>query len=124
MQLMTAFLATPLLVPADAARASGTQKPVLEIVTFRLASGTGTAAFLEAARGTEDILRERGALVRRFLTVDADGLWTDVVEWTSHDAALAAAESLMSETAFQPFMAMIDPESVSMRHASILWRMD
>ena len=124
MNLMTALFATLLFAPADAARASGTSQPVLEIVTFRLAQGTDTAAFLDAASGTEALLRDRGALVRRFLTVDADGVWTDIVEWTSHDAALQAAAEVMAEPSFQPFMAMIDPSSVSMRHASILWRMD
>ena len=123
MKLMTAFITALALAPADAARAGGSE-PVLEIVTFRLSDGTDRADFLEAARGTEAMLRERGALVRRFLTVDADGLWTDVIEWTSHDAALAAAEAVMSEPAFQPFMAMVDPTDVDMRHAAILWRMD
>lgn len=124
MTLMTALLSVFLLAPADAARASGTATPVLEIVTFRLVEGTDGAAFLDAARGTEAMLRDRGALVRRFLTVDEDGLWTDVVEWTSRDAALAAAEAVMAEPSFQPFMAMIDPDSVAIRHASILWRVD
>jgi hypothetical protein len=124
MKLMTAVLAALLLAPADAARASGTPQPVLEIVTFRLAEGAETAAFLDAARGTEAMLRDRGALVRRFLTVDETGLWTDVIEWTSHDAALTAAEAVMAEPSFQPFMAMIDASSASMRHAAILWRME
>lgn len=124
MKLMTAFLAALLLAPADAARASGTSQPVLEIVTFRLADGVDTAAFLDAARGTEAMLRDRGALVRRFLTVDETGLWTDVIEWSSRDAALTAAEAVMAEPSFQPFMAMIDPASATMRHAAILWRME
>ena len=124
MKLLTAFVAALAFAAPDAARASGTATPVLEIVTFRLMPGTDTAAFLDAARGTEAALRDRGALTRRFLTVDAGGLWTDVVEWTSHDAALAAAEAVMSEPSFHPFMMMIDPDSVAMRHASILWRME
>ena len=124
MNLTTAVLAAFLLAPADAARASGTAAPVLEIVTFRLVEGAEPSAFLDAAHGTEALLRDRGALVRRILTVDADGLWTDIVEWTSHDAALQAAAEVMAEPSFQPFMAMIDPSSVSMRHVSILWRMD
>ena len=101
-----------------------TAQPVLEIVTFRLAPGADTDAFLTAARGTEAMLRDKGALTRRFLTVDSDGLWTDVIEWTSHDAALSAAQDVMADPDFQPFMALIDPESATMRHAAILWRMD
>ncbi|MXQ07741.1 hypothetical protein GQ651_07770 [Alphaproteobacteria bacterium GH1-50] len=98
--------------------------PVLEIVTFRLLDGTDEAAFLTAAAGTEALLRERGSLVRRALVRDADGLWTDVVEWTSIEAAMAAAEAVMSHPDFAPFGAMIDPGTVTMRHAPIRWRMD
>lgn len=124
MKQLIAIPAMLALSPADSARATPAEEPVLEIVTFRLADGTDTAAFLDAARGTEAMLRERDALVRRFLTVDSDGLWTDVIEWTSHAAARDAATAVISEPSFQPFMAMIDPQTVTMRHAAILWRME
>ena len=101
-----------------------TQTPVLEIVTFRTADGADETAFLEAARGTEAMLRDRGSLVRRVLTKADDGTWTDVVEWKSMDEALSAAKAVLQEPSFMPFMSMIDPESVSMSHAPILWRMD
>lgn len=107
---------------ADAREAA--ESPVLEIVDFRLADGVAEMDFIAAAKGTEAMLRQRGALVRRLLTRDADGLWTDVVEWVSHDGAMAAAEAVMTSESCQPFMAMIDPASVVMRHAPILWRMD
>ena len=112
------------LSPANAARTTASPESVLEIATFRLHKAADTQAFLDAARGTEAMLRDRGALVRRFLTVDSDDLWTDVIEWTSHAAALEAARAVMTKPAFQPFMAMIDPESATMRHARVLWRMN
>ena len=124
MKPLIALFAAMTFAAPDALRASGTEEPVLEIVTFRLVPGSDTTEFLDAARGTEAVLRDEGALVRRFLTVDSDGLWTDVIEWTSQDAALAAAEMIMAEPSVHPFMAMIDPKSVSMRHAAVLWRMD
>ena len=89
------FLAALAFAPADLARA-GSDGPVLEIVTFRLVAGADTEQFLSAARGTEAMLRERGALTRRFLTMDDTGLWTDVIEWTSMGEALAAAEAVMA----------------------------
>ena len=101
-----------------------TQTPVLEIVTFRTAHGTDESAFLEAARGTEALLRDRGSLVRRVLTKADDGTWTDVVELKSMDEALSAAKAVLQEPSFMPFMSMIDPESVAMSHAPIMWRMD
>ena len=108
---------------AETARGN-TSDPVLEIVTFRLVDGTDTKRFLEAAAGTETVLRNQGALVRRVLTIDTDGLWTDVVEWTSMEAALTAAEAVTHHPDFAPFGAMIDGASVNMRHAHIRWRMD
>ncbi len=117
------FVAALALAPADLARA-GADTPVLEIVSFRVVQGTDTADFLNAARATEAMLRDRGALVRRFLTVDDNGLWTDVIEWTSMDEALAAAEAVMQHPDFAPFGSMIDGSTVQMRHAPILWRME
>ncbi len=108
---------------ADLARA-GSDAPVLEIVTFRIVEGTDTADFLTAARATEAMLRDRGSLIRRFLTVDEGGTWTDVIEWTSMGEAAAAAEAVMQHPDFAPFAAMIDGDTVEMRHAPILWRME
>ena len=120
--LMTAIA----FAPADLAHAgpTTTDTPVLEIVTFRLKPGTVQDQFLSAAQGTEAMLRDRGALTRRFLTVDDTGLWTDVIEWTSMGEALAAAEAVMVHPDFAPFGALIDEASVTMRHAPILYRMD
>lgn len=124
---MTNLLTTtaPAHAPADVGRATAAAaKPVLEIVSFTLADGADDAAFLEAARGTEALLRKRGSLLRRFLVKDDDNRWTDILEWTSMDEARAAAEAVMQEPDFAPFGSMIDGESVQMRHAPILWRMD
>ena len=98
--------------------------PVMETVSFRLMPGTDVAAFLDAAADTEARLRAKGTLVRRLLSRDASGGWSDVIEWTSMDDALAAAEAVMQDPAFAPFGAMIDPDTVQMRHAPILWRME
>ena len=111
------------MAPADALRAE-TAAPVLEIVNFRLNSNVADASFVSAAAGTEEMLCERGALVRRYLVRDADGLWTDVIEWTSMEAALAAAEAVMQHPDFAPFGGMIDAQTVDMRHAQIRFRMD
>ncbi len=102
--------------PVDMA-AAGTgeaESPVLEIVTFRLNDGVDQVEFLSAAEGTERLLRERGALVRRFLTVDDDGIWTDVIDWQSLPEALTAAEEVLRHPDFAPFGSMIDGSTVSM----------
>lgn len=111
------------LAPADTMRAHA-PTPVLEIVSFKLNDGVTDGAFLAAAHGTEALLRDRGALVRRYLVRDDTALWTDVIEWTSMEAALAAAEAVMQHPDFAPFGGMIDGDTVDMRHAPIRWRMD
>ena len=120
---LTLAAITLCMAPADALRAEA-PVPVLEIVSFRLNSGISENAFLDAAAGTEAMLRERGALIRRYLVRDAGGLWTDVIEWSSMSAALEAAEAVMQHPDFAPFGGMIDETSVDMRHATIRWRMD
>lgn len=95
---------------------------VLEIVRFRLRAGAEPAAFLHAAEGTGALLRRCPGFVRRMLTEDR-GHWADLVEWQDRAAALAAAEAVMAAPEFAPFMAMIDPASVSMDHHDIRVRM-
>jgi hypothetical protein len=96
---------------------------VAEIVTFRLLPGTDEAAFLAAARATEAIVAAQPGFRRRSLSRDGAGLWTDYLEWASKPAALNAAQVVMSEPAFAPFAAMIDPQGMEMRHAPVVWQM-
>ncbi len=126
---LTLALAVTILAPADAARAAGPEEspdrgPVMEIVTYRLKPDADRAAYLKAARATEAFLRDTGAVVRRSLTVDAGGTWTDIIEWTSMDAAKAAEAEAMQRPEFGAFFSAFDPETVVMRHADILWQME
>ncbi|WP_309666215.1 hypothetical protein [Tabrizicola sp.] len=98
--------------------------PVMEVVRFRLKAGNAEAAFLNAAKATETPLRAQRGFVRRALTRAEDGFWTDHVIWSSMAMAGAGADAMMAEPAFQPFMAMIDGPTVSMRHDRIHWQMD
>jgi hypothetical protein len=123
MRILPALMFTLCALPADLARAGGTD-PVLEVVSFRLTQGTTAAAFLAAARATEAPLRRQPGFLSRQLTRAADGTWTDHVTWASLPQALSAAEAMMAEPAFGPFVALIDPTSMQMRHDTILWRMD
>lgn len=97
--------------------------PVAEIVTFRLKPGNDPAAFLDAARATIPAVAARPGFIRRCLSCDASGLWTDHVEWTDLPRARDAAASLMALPAFGAFVAAIDPEALAMRHAAILMTM-
>ena len=110
--------------PADALRAAGAGGAVIEVVTFRLLPGLDEAGFLDAARATRDALRAQPGFLRRSLARDASGLWTDLIEWQSLSQAHAAADAMMQDPAFGPFMAAIDPATIDMSHRPVIWQMD
>ena len=92
--------------------------PVLELVTFRLIPGTDPAAFAAAAEATRPLVAARPGFRARHLAQDREG-WADLVVWDSLTAAEAAAQAVMADPAFAPFMAMIAPDSVVMRHLKV-----
>ena len=109
------------LTPEDA-HSGGTANPVAiaEIVTFRLRPGTDEARFLADARATDRPVAAQPGFLRRSLSRDDTGLWTDYVEWTDLASATAAAQAVMGLPEFGPFIAAIDPDGMVMRHAPIL----
>ena len=60
----------------------------------------------------------------RRLSAGADGLWTDHVVWAGMAEARAAADAIMTEADVAPFLGAIDPESVTMRHETLLIQME
>jgi hypothetical protein len=98
--------------------------PVLELVSFRLLPGIAPTAFLALARQTEPVLRRQPGYVSRKLVQTPDGLWTDIVEWTSLAHAVEAARIVTTDPGFAPFIGAIDMTTVSMAHPALAWRMD
>ncbi len=118
-----AALAALTFLPADTARAAGADIPqVAEIVTFKLVGSADETAFLTAAAGMTPFLESTGAVITRRLSKGDDGLWTDHIVWTSLAQAQAAAEAMMQRPEAAPFMALIDPDTVMMRHEMILFQ--
>jgi len=113
------------LAPADA-YSGGTANPVAiaEIVTFRLRPGADEARFLADARATDRPVTALPGFLRRSLSRDDSGLWTDYVEWTDLASATAAAQAVMGLPEFAPFIAAIDPEGMILRHAPVLSQID
>lgn len=120
--------ATAQFLPADMARSdigvAQIGEPVIEIVSFRVLDGTSQRDFLAAAAGTDAALRLQPGFVSRKLLQSPDGTWIDLVEWKDLPKAQAAAQAMMEEPSFRPFMAMIDPATVKMSHSALVWRMD
>jgi len=107
--------------PSDA-RAGGmaAPQPIAEIVTFRLMPGIEEAAFLSAAQATAAPVAAQPGFLRRSLSRDETGLWTDYVEWADQQSARAAMQAVMRLPEFAPFSAAIDPEGMVIRHAVVL----
>ncbi len=96
---------------------------VMEIVSFRLNEGVDAEEFRQAAKAIDSLLHGRGTATARTLVVDDDGLWTDIVEWSTMEEAKSAAEELVKDPLFAPLGAMIDGASVQMRHAPVQHQM-
>ncbi|MEM8654504.1 MAG: hypothetical protein AAGF36_07135 [Pseudomonadota bacterium] len=119
MRLLTPTRLALTIAHAAADEGTGQPGPVAEIVTFRLIDGTNTADFLTAAKDMGPFLRGTGAMIRRTLSEDHSGLWTDHIIWTSLAAAQAAAAQMFERPEAQPFLAMINSDGVAMRHAPV-----
>ncbi|MEL7082496.1 MAG: hypothetical protein AAGK82_13940 [Pseudomonadota bacterium] len=119
MRTLTSFLFTGEITFAAPAETTGVNQPVAEIVTFRLVDDADVSTFLDAATGMHPFLRSTGAMIARTLSRDEDGLWTDHIVWKSMTAAKEAADAMMTQPEAEPFMALIAPDGVQMRHAHI-----
>ncbi|THD82919.1 hypothetical protein E7811_12270 [Aliigemmobacter aestuarii] len=92
---------------------------VLELVTFRLIHSTDPEDFLAVAEATRPLVAAQPGFRNRSLGRDETGVWVDLVEWDSLTAARSAAQAMREAPAFAPFMAMIAPASLAMRHLPV-----
>ncbi|WP_430448716.1 hypothetical protein [Rhodophyticola sp.] len=94
---------------------------VVEVVEFRLAEGANQKDFMASVAALEaSFLCNAPGYVSRTLTQSEDGVWLDMVYWTSLDEALAAADAIMTDDSAMSFMQAIDPESIDMAHWPIV----
>jgi hypothetical protein len=97
-----------------------TQRPVLEVVLFKLKPGTDEAAFLAASEAVMPDLRTMRGFMGRELLKDADGHWMHTVHWHSLDDAQRAAEVFLTLSCAQTLMALIEETSMTMLHLESL----
>ena len=91
---------------------------VMEIAEFRAEPGVDDRTLVAAAKGLDVWLRDQAGFVWRRLAKCEDGSWVDVLEWTSLQAAQAAASSIMSAPSAAPMMQLI-AKGAKMRHSYI-----
>lgn len=95
---------------------------VVEIVTFSLHPGTDAAGFARAAAALDDWLSTCPGFAGRCLSRSPDGTWTDHVHWADMAPARAAAAELPTRPEARAFLSAIAPDSVSMRHETVIHR--
>ena len=95
------------------------QNTIAEIVTFKLTDGTDAEGFVKAAEAMTPFLQRTGGFVKRCLSCDETGLWTDHLEWASMDDAMRAAKAIADAPEAAAFMDPIELSSTTMRHAKV-----
>ena len=98
-------------VPASGAHRYGA--PVIEILTFRLASGVDVAAFTALdARVQTEVAYQQPGLLRRTTGRNDEGRWLILQVWASSAAATAGRVAIERSTVGADLHAMIDSDSV------------
>ena len=97
---------------------------VIEVVTFRLTPETDEATFVAAVAESMPFLERQPGFVRREIGASSIEEWTDIVHWTTLEAALRAARDFNDAPETQPFNACLERGSVQMRHFRSVYRAD
>jgi heme-degrading monooxygenase HmoA len=93
------------------------QSIIVEVAMFKLNEGVTDQAFIsEAAKVQESFLKNQKGYLDRELLKDENGQWFDILHWASMEEAQTAAQVMMQEAECQPFVQMINPQSIQMFH--------
>lgn len=93
---------------------------IVELVEFTTVAGLADDDFRRAAAAVDDFLADQpGFLARRLLAGGADRDWVDLVWWTDLDSARAAARAIAADERCAPFLACLEPGSVTLRHLRV-----
>ena len=94
---------------------------ILEFVTFRRSEDRTEEEFEMACQGIEEYLAAcPGFLGRQLYRTAPEDLWIDLVFWSDLLNAEAAADGLRDDPRAGPFLECIEPDSVTLRHASLV----
>lgn len=96
------------------AKETCTDKPVTEVVRFRLVAEATVSEFKLSAVSVEKELQKIPGYQRRSLLQSDTGEWLDIVTWDQLATAKAAAVSLQENSVAQAFFRHIDPDSVAL----------
>jgi predicted enzyme related to lactoylglutathione lyase len=94
------------------------EPPVLELVHFRVKPGVRDEQVLAASAETQTWLEKVPGYLAREVSKNEEGQWIDLVHWRTLADAQAAAQLIMQEPCAANFMALLDPEQMTMVHVA------
>jgi len=96
------------------------QNSIIEMVTFKANANTTPEQLAATGPDMSAFLAEQSGFIYRSLSVDEDGTWHDIIYWETMADAKTAGENFMQHPAGQSMMALIDTQSIRMRHMPAL----
>lgn len=93
---------------------------IIETVTFRATANSDAKAVAKASDALLPFLNRQKGFISRRLSLGTDGVWLDHVHWADMDSAQAASQAVMSAPEAGAFMALIDMDTVIMRHDTLM----
>ena len=92
---------------------------VIEMVSYQLKENANKEQLAATHEKVNSFLHTQQGFMYRSLSEDDKGLLFDVVYWQDMATAKAAGDAFMAHPAGQSLMALIDEESVTMRHMPV-----
>lgn len=89
---------------------------IVELAEGRVKEGVAPQEYLQASDNLMADLRGLDGYIRRELWLGENGQFVDVVYWDNLESAQRAAEIFPSLPGAQPFEALLELSSLSMRH--------
>jgi hypothetical protein len=91
----------------------------VEVVFYSARPGVSDDQILEASAALQRDVEQCSGYIDRWLLKHDEGQWLDIVDWSSLDEALSAADVIMERPAAQEFMSLIEPESIRVMHFAL-----
>ncbi len=92
----------------------------IEMVSFKLATGSNEQAFLDTNSAVENWVAKQPGFQYRALTKQVDETWVDLVFWESLESAQQAGNAFMAAPEPKAMLAFIDKNTVNMQHLPVL----
>jgi hypothetical protein len=94
----------------------------IEYVTFKAKDGVTVEQMSEAAAGGKinaNMHDSYDGFVDRYVALQADGVWIEVVYWESEELGRAALDKFVNDPVNKPFLDLVDADSVSITYSEI-----